>query len=108
MTLAELKIGLDSIGIPVAYREFKNNSSPPPPFVTYQMGGDSDFKADNIHYYGIDNGTIELYTTIKDPITEKRIEDKLEELRVPYSRLLETWITEESMLQVIWEFQLLE
>lgn len=111
LTQAEFFESLESLGMPVAYGEFvdaPDNPAPSPPFITYQMSSDSDFKADNRHYYNIDNGTIELYTEKKDPSKEKLIEDKLDEIGMPYSRVAEAWIPEESMLQVIWQFQLLE
>jgi len=48
MTQAELHAALKTLGLPVAYGEFKNtgeNPAPPPPFITYQFtyGNDSTF-----------------------------------------------------------------
>lgn len=106
MTQAEFFQALDSLGMPVAYGRFAKPTNPP--FIAYQMAGDSDLKADNKHFYNIDNGTIELYTGTKDLEKEKLIEDKLEETGIPYSRLSEGWIPEEKMLRVIWQFQLME
>lgn len=111
MTRAEFFAALKSLGMPVANREFKSteeNPAPPPPFITYQMGSDSDFKADNRHYYNIDNGTIELYTDMEDEVKEKLIEDKLEEIGLSYGRKSKECIPSEAMFQVIWEFQLPE
>lgn len=109
MIQAELFTALKSLGMPVAYGEFENtekNPAPGPPFITYQFAYDSDFKADNQNYVDIGNFQIELYTLRKDPVREKLVQDKLKELRLPYSKV-ETYIESEKLRQVIYEIQLI-
>ena len=109
MTQSELFVALGSLGIPVAYSEFvstSENPAPAPPFITYQFTNDDDFKADNHNYVEISSFNIELYANKKDPVTEKLVQDKLKELRLPYSKS-ETWIDSEKMFQVVYTIQLI-
>ncbi len=106
---SELAQALESTTIPVAYREFKDtkkNPAPLPPFITYQFAYGSDFVADNQNYVDIENFQIELYTSKKDPGTEKLVQDKLKELRLPYSKV-EFFLESEELIQVIYEVQLI-
>lgn len=104
MTQAELYQALKSLGIPVSYGEF--NVAPPPPFITYLFAYSSDMNADNHNYLEISNYQIELYTTKKDLAREKLVQDKLKELRIPYSKT-ESWLESEKLRQVIYEIQLI-
>lgn len=109
MTLAELKTALAGLGMPVAYGEFidtPENPAPPPPFITYQYAYSGDIMADNQNYVEAGYFQVELYTAKKDSATEKLVEDKLKELRLPYSKI-ETWLDSEKLRQVIYEIQLI-
>lgn len=108
MTQAELFAALKSLGMPVAYAEFENtpeSPAPAPPFITYQYAYSSDFMADNHNFVDIGNYQVELYTVIKDQAREKLVQDKLKELRLPYSKV-EAWQNDEKLFQVIYEIQL--
>lgn len=104
MTQAELFQALKSIGYPVAYGEFTQPTSPP--FITYQFSYSNDMMADGHNYVDISNFQIELYTKAKDLAAEKKVQDKLKELRLPYSKV-EAWIDSENLRQVIYEVQLI-
>ncbi len=104
MTQAELYQALKSIGYPVAYSSF--TSPVTPPFVTYQFAYSSDMIADNQNYVDIENFQIELYTLKKDIAAEKKVQDKLKELGLPYSKI-ETWLDEEKMFQILYEVQII-
>ncbi|MFT9496609.1 hypothetical protein [Anaerosolibacter sp.] len=109
MTQAELFQALKSTGLPVAYGEFedsKENPAPPPPFITYQFVNGNDLRADNHNYIEISNFQIELYTKLKEPLAEKKVQDKLKELRLPYSKV-EAYIESEKVWQIIYEIQLI-
>lgn len=109
MTQTELHQALKSLGMPVAYGEFKStpeNPAPAPPFITYQFAYSSDLIADNQNYVDVSNFQIELYTAVKDLAKETRVQDKLKELRLPYSKT-ETWLESEDLRQVIYEIQLI-
>lgn len=105
----ELFATLNTLGLPVAYGEFVDtpeNPAPEPPFITYQFTDGRDLHADNQNYLGVENFDVELYTQRKDPVTEKLVQDKLKELRLPYTKV-EAWIEAEKMRQVIYTIQIL-
>jgi len=109
MTEAELFTGIKSIGLPAAYGEFINteeNPAPGYPFITYQYAYGSDMKADNQNYVDIGNYQIELYTVNKDPVSEKKVQDLLKLLRLPYSKT-EAYLESEKMRQVVYEIKLI-
>ncbi|MEV2910160.1 hypothetical protein ABNF65_16380 [Paenibacillus larvae] len=105
MNQKELFTALHSIGLPVAYGEFQS-PAPTPPFITYQFVYSRDMIADNFNYLEISNIQIELYTAKKEPATEKLVQDKLKELRLPYAKT-EAWLHDEKLRQIIYEIQLI-
>ena len=108
MTQAELYQALKAIGYPVAYSHFVStpqNPAPSPPFITYRFVQSSDLMADGQNYAEISNFTVELYTDEKDLVAEGKVQDKLKELGLPYTKT-ETWIDSEKLFQVIYEIQL--
>ncbi|MFD1885581.1 hypothetical protein [Paenibacillus wenxiniae] len=109
MTQQELYQALKSLGMPVAYSHFvetADNSVPNPPYITYLATYSSDFQADNKNYQKVRNFQVELYTTKKDLIAEKSLEDLLDKSELPYT-LSETYLDTESMFQRIYEIQLI-
>lgn len=104
MTQAELYQALKSVGYPVAYGSF--SSSVTPPFIVYQFAYSSDMIADNHNYVDIGNFQVELYTAKKDLAAEKKVQDKLKELGLPY-RKFETYLDEEKIFQILYEIQIL-
>ncbi|MBB5325200.1 hypothetical protein HNQ34_002300 [Anoxybacillus tepidamans] len=104
MTQAELYQALKSIGYPVAYGSF--SSSVTPPFITYQFAYSNDMMADNVNYVAIEDFQIELYTAKKDLVAEKKVQDKLKELGLPY-RKFETYLDEEKVYQILYEVQII-
>lgn len=104
MTQAELYTALKSLGYPVAYSSFV--TYPSPPFITYQFAYSNDFMADDSNYTGISNFQIELYTVKKDLAAEKKVQDKLKEMQMPYSKN-EAWLDSEKLHQIIYEIQLI-
>ena len=104
MTLAELATALNSLGMKVAYDHF--TEAPTIPYIVYLYAYSSDLYADNINYKNIDNMQIELYTAKKDLASEKLIEDKLKELKIPYSKI-GAWIATENLYQMIYDIALI-
>lgn len=104
MTQTELYQALKSLGMPVAYGEFTSPQTPP--FITYQYAYSGDMIADNQNYVEAGYFQVELYTAEKEPAVEKLVEDKLKELRLPYSKI-ETWLDSENLRQAIYEVQLI-
>lgn len=96
---------LKSTGMPVAYRRFvvdDNNPPPQPPFLIYLFSYSSNFSADNKVYQKVPRYQVELYTTKKDPATEKILEDLFDANDI-YWEKTETWLESEGLYQVIYE-----
>lgn len=109
MNLADLLTELKTLKLPVAYGEFigtKEQPAPAPPFITVQFAYGSDMMADNHNYVDIGNYQVELYTIKKDTATERRVQDLLKQLRLPYSRV-ETKLETEKLYQMIYNIKLI-
>lgn len=109
MTQAELHAALKTLGLPVAYGEFKNtgkNPAPSPPFITYQFTYGNDLKADNQNYIEISNFQVELYTKNKDLVHEGNIQALLKNNRLPYEKR-EFYLDTEKLRQIIYEVQMI-
>lgn len=100
MTLAELNNILKSAGYPVAYSHF--SSPPSPPYIVYLIAFSSNQFADNKVYKKIQNAQVELYTEIKDPTAESKLEAVLDQNNIPYEST-ETWIETEKLFQITYE-----
>lgn len=109
MTIEELYITLLSIGIPVAYYEFKSdakNPPPKPPFMVYLETEPDYLIADNRNYIEIKKFDIELYTTNKNLVLEKKLEEKLSYFEIPYRKTGETRVQSENMFQITYSISL--
>jgi len=104
MTAAELFQDLKTLGMPVAYKSFPEPTAPP--FIVYLFTYSADMIADNVNYLDIGSFQVELYTRYKDPPTEKLVQDKLKELKLPYIKR-EFFIETENICQIIYEIKIL-
>lgn len=102
MTLEDVKSLLESTGLPVAYRAWPENEAPPLPFICYLVAYSNNFSADGIVYYLINHIQIELYTKLKDPITEDKVELALSSL---YWEKTEEYIDTEQCYQITYEIE---
>lgn len=91
---------LKTSGLPVAYHHFAQ--PPTPPYIVYLFSYSSSFGADNKAYNKQPNYQVELYTTKKDPVSEKLIEDLFDEHDI-YWEKTETYIDSEDLYQVLYE-----
>lgn len=105
MTLTELAQGLKSLGYPVAYSHFK--SAQTPPFICYIDVDSENFSADNTTYHEVQNVNIELYTTNKDLVVEKKIKDFLKQNKLPFETSPTVWIKSEKVFQKVFYISLI-
>ncbi len=91
---------LKTTGLPVAYHHF--TSPPSPPYIVYLFSYSSNFGADNRVYNKQSNYQVELYSTKKDPASEKLLEDLFDEHDI-YWEKTETYIESEDLYQVLYE-----
>jgi len=87
---------LKSTGLPVAYHHF--TSPPSPPYIVYLFSYSSNFGADNKVHGKVNNYQVELYTTIKDPASEKLVEDLFDANDIFWDKT-ETYIDSEDLYQ---------
>lgn len=91
---------LKTTGLPVAYHHFV--SPPCPPYIVYLFAYSSNFGADNKVYQKKPNYQVELYTTEKDPVSEKLIEDLFDKNDI-YWEKTENYIESEGLYQILYE-----
>jgi len=109
MTLEGLYQSLKEIGYPVFYSHptvNDHNPPPTPPYLTYLFSYSNDIIADNVNYIDVSQMQVELYTKIKDPSAENRVQGKLKDLELPYYKH-ETFLDSENLFQIIYEIQLI-
>lgn len=104
MTIRKIKKTLEKTGYPVAYYQFKK--PPTIPFIAFLTAYSRNFAADGKVYKKINRLQIELYTEIKDPAAEERLETVLDEAELFYNKT-ETYIESENLFQIIYECEVI-
>ena len=99
MTYDEIAAMVEEIGLPNAYDHYAEGESPDPPFVLFLMPGTDNFMADGEVYEQVTEVSIELYTDLKMPPLEERVEDILRTNEIPWDKT-EVWIEDERMYEV--------
>lgn len=94
---------LKTLNIPVAYDHFDSNKNIQPPFVVYREIDTTTFKADNYTYKRNYNYEIELITEKKDITLQSNLETLLDNNKIPYDILDESWDNEEKIYHNIYE-----
>lgn len=102
MTLGELGALLKTTGLPVTYRAWPENEAPPLPFVCYMESGSNNFAADGVVYCSIKHMQVELYTKLKDPETEDKVEAALSSF---FWEKSETYLSTEECYQILYEIE---
>ncbi len=102
MRYAKVTNILANIGLPLAYREFKDQTQKVLPYIVYFYDGNDDMYADNINYQEIPVLRIELYTKDKDIATERMVERALMNAEIAYSKD-EVFIEDQKMYEIIYE-----
>lgn len=105
MTYMELIDEIKALGFPCVYGSY--GGPPSLPYTVVVESADNDLKADNHNYKKIRGHQLEYYNSKKHPPDEQKIEDKLDELRIPYSKAGPAPINGGEMYQTVYEFQLI-
>lgn len=103
MTLQEVKALFDESGITFAYHHFDEPQKLP--YGIYYAQSDDVLTADGINYFTQMNIIAEIYTSKKDPATEKAFEDVLTAAEIPFDRV-ESYIESEKTYQITYEMRL--
>ena len=104
MTYAEIVAMLEEANLPLAYDHFEEGESPDPPFLVFLFPSSDNFSADGRVYLKIRNVNVELYTDLKDPELETRLETVLDRHGIFYQKS-EVWIEEEKLYEVLYQFE---
>ena len=96
---------MEAIQLPFAYDHFAEGEGPDPPFLCFLLPGSNNFSADGRVYFKITEVHIELYTNLKDPELEQRVEAVLDERGIFYDKT-EVWIESESLYEVLYSFEM--
>ncbi len=82
MTYEELLAVLKPVGIPWAYHHWEN--PPAPPYGVYLDGPYDPFHADNRNYFNAHQIRLEIYSTVRDPALDAKVEAVLSAAEIPY------------------------
>lgn len=104
MTHNELMEMLEETSLPIAYDHFAEGESPDPPFICFLYPGSDNFGADARVYFKINQVNVELYTDLKDPELETRLETVLDRHGLFYEKS-EVWIESERLYEVLYSFE---
>ena len=104
MSYEEISEMMQEIGLPFAYHHFAEGESPKSPFLLFLSPGENTFGADNLMYFSFKRLIIELYTDVKSPETEQRVEDALTQRGIYYTKT-EIWIESERLYEVLYEME---
>lgn len=102
MTLGELKELLESTGMPVTYRAWPEKAAPPLPYIVWLTPYTNNFAADGRAYLVAHHVQIELYTKLKDPEAEGKVELALSSL---FWEKTETYIDTERCYLIMYEIE---
>lgn len=104
MELREIVSMLAGLGIPLAYHRFAEGEAPAPPFLLYLSPGSDNFSADGRVYWKVSQLDVELYTNLKDPELEERLETVLDAAGLFYNKT-ESYIDSERLYEVLYEME---
>lgn len=104
MTLNEIATLLRGLDLPLAYHHFAEGEAPDPPFLVYLSPGSDNFAADGRVYFKVTQIDIELYTDMKDPALEGRLESLLDGVGIFYEKT-ESFIESERLYEVLYELE---
>lgn len=95
---------MEEMGVPFAYDHFVEGEAPKPPFLVFLYPKAVNFAADGIAYFKVNQLDIELYTDLKQPEVEERIESVLLKHGIFYGKS-EVWIESERLYEVLYEME---
>ena len=105
MTLPELKKKLESLDLPIAYRQWAVGQEPELPYLIYYADEDIGFFADDEVYSERYAVTIEVYSQQKDLALESQVKELLNTNNLPYTNY-ESFLDTENMYMKAYEINI--
>ncbi|EFB76070.1 hypothetical protein [Subdoligranulum variabile] len=102
MTLEQIAALLETTGLPVVFQQWQEGAAPPMPYLVYLFPYTNNFAADGTTYFVANHVQIELYTQLKDPVSEGKVEAALSSL---YWEKDQTYLDTEKCYQTIYEIE---
>lgn len=102
MTLPELKKKLESLDLPITYRQWAVGQEPELPYLIYYADEDIGFFADDEVYSEGYAVTIEVYSQKKDLALESKVKEILNTNKLPYTSY-ESFLDTENMFLKAYE-----
>lgn len=102
MTLEDVAALLETTGYPAVFQEWKEGAVPPMPYLVYLAPYTNNFAADGTAYFVVNHVQIELYTKLKDPVAEGKVEEALSSL---YWEKNTEYLDTEKCYQTIYEIE---
>lgn len=104
MSHEEVMAMMAETGLPYAYDHFVEGESPEPPFITFLYPKGRHFAADGKVYHKGKRLDVELYTDLKSPELEERVEAVFDMHGIFYAKS-EVWIADENLYEVLYEME---
>lgn len=101
MTMQDFEKILKSTGLPVAYRVFDEEITPP--YIAYLRRYADPFPADGKNYASFNMMRVELYTDQKDEEIEAKVETALDQFGYAHE---ETFLQEENLYMNVYEMEI--
>lgn len=102
MMLEDVAALLETTGYPAVFQEWKEGTVPPMPYLVYLAPYTNNFAADGTAYFVVNHVQIELYTKLKDPVAEGKVEEALSSL---YWEKNTEYLDTEKCYQTIYEIE---
>lgn len=102
MTLEQIAALLETTGLPVAFQQWPEGEAPPMPYLVYLSPYTNNFAADGTAYFVANHVQVELYTKLKDPVSEDKVEEALSSV---FWEKSQTYLDTEKCYQTIYEIE---
>lgn len=102
MSLEDFYVLLQSVGIPVAYRNWEDKKKPKLPYIIYSVEEKENFAADNSVYFTQKKMNVTIHTNLKNIPLENKLESLFNSSKFEWDAF-ERYNEEEKMYEVFYE-----
>jgi len=95
---------IEGTSLPYSYDHFAEGEVPELPYIAFRYPASDNTAADGMTYLTSARLNIELYSDIKDPAAEEKVEAVLNSYGIIYNKS-EEWIESEKLYEVLYEME---